>query len=491
MNIDKLYWKALYYWIRYLNYDLINREKEDSEIWLVHKRKKAVVVFRKDVKASQEIRFDKSKVKDNIEELEQSIGFQPHSYNFYYFTDTEFLEENINESHPINLQFHVIKNNENIRDITPNIAFYKLLINNEDKKTFAFYKRKVLTDNLLDKHMQRFTPVTYLLIFINVVIWLCMILYLNRFSDVKLLDVGGLVHFNVVHGEWYRLFSSMFLHFNFEHILMNMLSLYIFGKIVESIVGSWRMLVIYFVSGLFGNFISLSFNTSTISVGASGAIFGLIGAIFAIMYLSKTFDKKVIGQLLIALLILIGLSLFMSNINIMAHLGGFIGGLLITFIGYYFNVNRNLFWIFLIVFLIVFLLIFVILQIRIFTIKEDNIYDKLIKDQMLAGHYGEARNVVNQTLNKKYADDETFYLSGLITATESSQSEAIAEWERGIKKFPNSGILNYELAIANRSLSDNKKALKYAKKATKSDPSNSNYKNLQKELSESSDSNNQ
>ena len=64
------------------------------------------------------------------------------------------------------------------------------------------------------------------------------------------------------------------------------------------------------------------------------------------MYLSKTFDKKVIGQLLIALVILVGLSLFMSNINIMAHLGGFIGGLLITLIGYYFKNNRQLFWIF-------------------------------------------------------------------------------------------------------------------------------------------------
>ena len=139
--------------------------------------------------------------------------------------------------------------------------------------------------------MQRFTPITYTLILINIVIWLCMILYLNRFSDVKLLEVGGLVHFNVVHGEWYRLISSMFLHFNFEHILMNMLSIY-FGKIVESIIGSWRMLIIYIISGLYGNFVSLSFNTSTISVGASGAIFGLIGSIFVIMYLSKNFNKK-------------------------------------------------------------------------------------------------------------------------------------------------------------------------------------------------------
>ncbi|MEJ7485500.1 rhomboid family intramembrane serine protease, partial [Staphylococcus hominis] len=90
-------------------------------------------------------------------------------------------------------------------------------------------------------------------------------------------DMGGLVHLNVVHGEWYRLITSMFLHFNFEHILMNMLSLFIFGKIVEAIIGPMKMLILYIISGLFGNFLSLSFNTDTVSAGASGAIFGLIG----------------------------------------------------------------------------------------------------------------------------------------------------------------------------------------------------------------------
>ena len=113
----------------------------------------------------------------------------------------------------------------------------------------------------------------------------------KSFSDVKLLDLGGLVHFNVVHGEWYRLITSMFLHFNFEHILMN-ISLFIFGKIVESIVGPLRMLGIYVISGLLGNFISLSFNLHTVSVGASGAIFGLIGSIFAMMFVSKTYSKN-------------------------------------------------------------------------------------------------------------------------------------------------------------------------------------------------------
>lgn len=486
MNINKLYWKALYYWIRYLNYNVIYRDKEDDEIWLSHKRKHSIVVFRKDVTSTQEIRFDKSKIMERPEEIQQFIGYIPESYEFYYFTDKELSKENLNEEKPIKLKFKIISNEQNLKSLPINFLLLKMLINNEDKRTYLHYKRKVLTQNLVDKHMQRFTPITYTLILINIVIWLCMILYLNRFSDVKLLEVGGLVHFNVVHGEWYRLISSMFLHFNFEHILMNMLSLFIFGKIVESIIGSWRMLIIYIISGLYGNFVSLSFNTTTISVGASGAIFGLIGSIFVIMYLSKNFNKKMIGQLLIALFVLIVFSLFMSNINIMAHLGGFISGVLITLIGYYFKTQRSLFW----SFLIVFLLIFIILQIRIFTISEDNIYDKLIRDEMIKGNYSEAKNVVKQTLNNNYADDETYYLSGLITATKSSQAEAVSEWERGLRKFPNSGVLNYELAIANRSLSDDKKALKYIKKAVAINPNNKKYVNLKKELSKSNDTKN-
>lgn len=486
MNINKLYWKALYYWIRYLNYNVIYRDKGDDEIWLSHKRKQSIVVFRKNVTSTQEIRFDKSKIMERPEEIQQFIGYLPESYEFYYFTDKELSKENLNEEKPTKLKFKILSNEQSLKSLPINFLLIKMLINNEDKKTYLYYKRKVLTQNLVDKHMQRFTPITYTLILINIVIWLCMILYLNRFSDVKLLEVGGLVHFNVVHGEWYRLISSMFLHFNFEHILMNMLSLFIFGKIVESIIGSWRMLIIYIISGLYGNFVSLSFNTSTISVGASGAIFGLIGSIFVIMYLSKNFNKKMIGQLLIALVVLIGFSLFMSNINIMAHLGGFISGVLITLIGYYFKTHRSLFW----AFLIVFLLIFIVLQIRIFTISEDNIYDKLIRDEMIKGNYSEAKHVVKQTLNNNYADDETYYLSGLITTTKSSQAEAVSEWERGLRKFPNSGVLNYELAIANRSLSDDKKALKYIKKAVAINPNNKKYVNLKKELSKSNDAKN-
>ncbi len=82
------------------------------------------------------------------------------------------------------------------------------------------------------------------------------------------------------------------------------------------------------------------------------------------------------------------------------------------------------------------LVIFIALQIRIFTIKEDNIYNKLIKDDMTSGNYDNAQNIVKQTINKNYADDQTYYLSGMIMATINSKSEGMTEWERGLRMFP-------------------------------------------------------
>ncbi|PNZ95923.1 rhomboid family intramembrane serine protease, partial [Staphylococcus carnosus] len=269
-----------------------------------------------------------------------------------------------------------------LTNIFPNRLF-KYIYSKNDDKTSLYYKRRVLSSNPLEKYMLKFAPVTYGLITINIIVWLFMFLVLNAFSDTRLIDLGGLVHFNVVHGEWYRLVTSMFLHFNFEHILMNMLSLFIFGKLVEAIVGHWKMLGIYLISGIFGNLVSLAIDNSSISVGASGAIFGLIGSLFAIMYISKQYDRKSLFQLIGVLLILTFVSLFITNVNIYAHIGGFIGGILITLTSYYFNIERRKFWIT----LGIFILITIILIIRILTIKEDNIYDKLIKDEMNQGNY--------------------------------------------------------------------------------------------------------
>lgn len=482
MITEKHYWKCIYTWIKYFNYHVVHRNQDDSEIWLANKKKQSVAIFEFGANSTQEVRFAKSRIQENEENIVSFLDFSPKNYELYIFTDKTFTDENLNEIQPLKFKVKIIREASHAERIMPNFIMKKIY-NRDTKLTKYQYKQRALNNNPIEKHMLKFSPVTYTLIAVNIIIWLAMVLFLNRFSDLKMLDVGGLVHFNVVHGEWYRLISSIFLHYDFEHILMNMLSLFIFGKIVESIVGHWRMIVIYIVAGLFGNFASLSFNIDTVSAGASGAIFGLIGTIFGFMYVGKQFNRKLIGQLLIVLVIMIGLSLFMQNINIVAHIGGFVGGLLITLIGYYFKANKNRFWFLLILMLV----LFIAAQIRIFTINEDNIYNTIISNEMKQGQYNEAKDMVEDTIDKNYADDETYYLHGLINATLNSKSEGVASWERGLRYFPDSGLLNYQLAIASRSLEDDDEAKKYIKAALKADPSNNDYINLNKELSDNSE----
>lgn len=478
MITEKQYWKCIYLWVSYNDYQVVYLSQEQQEVWLANKLKKDVAIFKYGVNTSQETRFLKSRLIEHQEEIENKLGFSPKTYQYYLFTEYELSNDNLNEKRPIDLKFHMIHDEDAMAEHMPNFFTRQINKLNDDKKTTHHYKKRVLNNNPVEKHLLKFAPVTYALIAINVLIWLGMVLFLNHFSDIKLLDVGGLVHFNFVHGEWYRLISSMFLHFGFEHLLMNMLSLFLFGKIVESLIGHWRMLVLYLISGIVGNFASLTFNLSTVSAGASGAIFGLIGAIVTIIFLSKQFNRKAIGELLIALVVLIGLSLFMPNINIVAHVGGFIGGIFTVVIPYFFNKNRNIFWIS----IIVAALLLILAIVRIYTIDEENIYNTIIKNELYDTEYKEAQDMVDHTINKGYADDETYYLAGMITATKSSKAEAMAQWERGLKNFPNSGLLNYQLAIANRSLADEKKAKKYINKAVEINPNNEAYKNLKNEL---------
>nr|WP_054752968.1 rhomboid family intramembrane serine protease [Piscibacillus salipiscarius] len=91
--------------------------------------------------------------------------------------------------------------------------------------------------------------------------------------------MGGL-KFNpfIAQGEYWRIITSMFLHIGLIHLLMNMIALYYLGEVTEKIYGTKRFLVIYFIAGIFGSIASFATNDS-VSAGASGAIFGLFGAL--------------------------------------------------------------------------------------------------------------------------------------------------------------------------------------------------------------------
>ncbi len=135
--------------------------------------------------------------------------------------------------------------------------------------------------------------------------------------------------------EYYRIFTSMFLHFGFDHLFSNMVTLCVVGSYVEPLVGKWRFAIIYLVSGLGGNILSvmaeLQSGEFAVSAGASGAIFGITGALLGLTLLNH---GQVAGITRQSVLLIIVLNLYNGFVNEgidnYAHIGGLVCGFLIT-----------------------------------------------------------------------------------------------------------------------------------------------------------------
>ena len=140
-------------------------------------------------------------------------------------------------------------------------------------------------------------------------------------------------------GEWYRLFTAMFLHFGPEHLGSNMISLYVLGSFVERCFGRVRFLVIYLFSGLTGNLLVLGLDLLkwrasvpdySVAAGASGAICGLLGVFLVFALLPRMKQMFPLRRVMFSVLLVLAPGLSDHTISMTAHIGGLIGGFLIT-----------------------------------------------------------------------------------------------------------------------------------------------------------------
>jgi membrane associated rhomboid family serine protease len=128
----------------------------------------------------------------------------------------------------------------------------------------------------------------------------------------------------VAHGDWWRLITAAFLHASILHIGLNMLALVWLGAPVERYLGHLRYLGLYIVSGLAGSAGALILNPTSVTVGASGAIFGILGALLIIEYEAT---GRLAGQAFMLIVINLAFSFSFSGISIGGHIGGLIGGI--------------------------------------------------------------------------------------------------------------------------------------------------------------------
>lgn len=131
--------------------------------------------------------------------------------------------------------------------------------------------------------------------------------------------------------QWWRLIASMFLHVGLLHLAFNMFALFLFGQAVEGRYGKLRFIALYLTSGLLGSAASLVFTSGGLRAGASGAVFGVLGAWVAFYFIHR--GSPGARQQLQSLFILVGLNIFIGvsspNIDNAAHVGGLIGGFLL------------------------------------------------------------------------------------------------------------------------------------------------------------------
>jgi membrane associated rhomboid family serine protease len=172
---------------------------------------------------------------------------------------------------------------------------------------------------------------TYALLAINVLVFLAELGGGGNAASIEgggqLIRDGGLFGPAISNdGEYYRILTSGFLHAGPLHLLLNMFVLYVLGSLLEPAIGTLRMLAIYFVSMLAGSFGALLLDPDTITVGASGAIYGLMAATFVIA--RRRGIEQIASQIGLWLVINLAFTFSVPNISIGGHLGGLAGGAL-------------------------------------------------------------------------------------------------------------------------------------------------------------------
>jgi membrane associated rhomboid family serine protease len=174
-------------------------------------------------------------------------------------------------------------------------------------------------------------PATVVLVLANVAVYLVTAYQGNgpNLPGGSLFNDWALQGFAVANGDWYRLVTAMFLHGSLLHLAFNMLALWWLGSIVEQAMGSLRFLLVYFVSGLAGSAGALLLSDpGQITVGASGAIYGILGALLILEWLQT---GSLAGPAMTLIVLNLALSLVIPGISIGGHLGGLIGGTLATY----------------------------------------------------------------------------------------------------------------------------------------------------------------
>jgi len=335
---DILVMKLLHYFITDRGYNPIILRGVNNEIWLENMDApyRIIRINTGYIHNKEQYDFDMFKTKRIIGRIKLktfSLYLNTLSLFLDLGEDVELTENNNIDCIKVTGEEDVI-NSSMIKEAYPDID-EKLTFNENGIELFTKITNDINRKNMEDaeKMEEVFgskTPyVTYILIAINILIFILMYIFGSGSENINtLVNFGALNKALVLNGEYYRLITSAFLHIGIIHLVCNMYALYILGNTIENYFGKIKYIFIYLISAIIGSFLSIIFmDNSVVSAGASGAIFGLMGSLLYFGYNYRvTLNNSITRQILpvIVLNLLIGFTT--SGINNFAHLGGLLGG---------------------------------------------------------------------------------------------------------------------------------------------------------------------
>lgn len=369
-NKEAVIMNLVHYFVTEKNYNPVVVHGINDEIWLenMNSNYKIVRIVSKYIHNNEQLKFDRFRSK----QITKKLKFKTFSLKMNVFNIYIDLGDNVTELKDDSKDLSVFV--KNMRDINNPliVSVFPDIVektNHDEKGMQLLFK---ITDDInvsnekKNKKMEKIFSAKRPLITYSLII-LCIIMFVltgGGYSDNYLVNLLVNSFDLVKSGQMFRLFTSMFVHFGLFHLFFNMYTLYIVGIKVEDFFGKTKYLLIYLISGICGSLLSISFHPDAVSAGASGAIFGLFGSLLYFGYNYRGYIGAIVRSQILPLVIynlLIGF--FVSYIDVSAHIGGLIGGLLVSkVLGTIDNKKYNLSDIVLFLMYFIFLIYFALLR---------------------------------------------------------------------------------------------------------------------------------
>ena len=332
---DELVMKLLHYFITEKGYNPIILHGAKDEIWLenLNEEYEIVRIVSNYIHNDEQLNTDLFRTKQIVKKIKRkTFSFKMNTLSLFVNLGDSVNMNNISYNNIDCANLKSIKDIKNYTFITENYPTITNEINSKEKGMELFMKitedinkKNIETSNKAEDVFSKKTPyITYILIFINILFYVLSIMS-NSFYNSMVLNPS-----KILNGEYYRLLSCIFMHGGIIHLLCNMYCLYVIGPQVESFFGKIKYIVIYLLSGIIGSLMSLAI-TNSISLGASGAIFGLLGSILYFGYHYRVYLSQAIKSQIIPLIVLnLFLGFILNGVDNAAHIGGLIGGILVS-----------------------------------------------------------------------------------------------------------------------------------------------------------------